>query len=114
MRCLFPTKLRFIIKAFDNEPIPYLDCEMEVEGNAYKIKSKAQGLIEPEIPRNAEKGRLRIPSLGLEVPLQIAYLDPLNTESGSKSRLMKWGILREGMTCCGCGMLLKNSSRITT
>jgi hypothetical protein len=89
-------KLRLLLKDFDNEPMANLDCEMEVEGTVHKVKSNAQGLIEHEIPRTAENGKLRIPSLEMEVPLKIGHLNPLDTDSGFKSRLMNLGYFEGG------------------
>jgi N-acetylmuramoyl-L-alanine amidase len=36
---LDPLKLRIVLKDFDNEPIPHVDCELAVEGTIYKLKS---------------------------------------------------------------------------
>jgi len=88
--------LRIALKDFDNQAMPGIDCEMEVEGKTTKVKSDAQGLIEQEIPRTAENGKLRIPALGIEVPLKIGHLHPFDVESGCKSRLINLGYFEGG------------------
>ncbi len=91
-----PVKLRLVIKDFDNQIMPNLECELAVEGAVHKLKSDAQGLIEHEIPHTAEHGKLRIPSLGREVPLKIGHLHPYDLESGCKSRLINLGYFEGG------------------
>jgi hypothetical protein len=86
-----PLKLRIRIENFDNQPVPNADCELEVGGQVYKLKSNAQGLVEHEIPVVAEEAKLRVLSLEIEIPLKIGYLDPFDKESGMKARLMNLG-----------------------
>lgn len=86
-----PLKLRLVLRDFDNEPVPNMDCELEVEGQIYKLKSNGSGLIEKEIPATAQKGVLRVPDLDLELPIKIGYLDPHDEESGWQGRLINLG-----------------------
>jgi N-acetylmuramoyl-L-alanine amidase len=86
-----PLKLRLVIRDFDNEPIAATACELEIEGTKFALTTNGDGLIEREIPPTAEKGRLLVPSLGIEVPLKIGHLDPHDEESGWLGRLVNLG-----------------------
>jgi hypothetical protein len=86
-----PLKLRIVLRDFDNEPIPNMDCELDVEGQVSKLKTNGKGLIEKEIPATAQKGVLKVPELGLELPVKIGHLDPNDEESGFKARLINLG-----------------------
>ncbi len=84
-------KLHIAIKDFDNEPVKDADCVLEIEGTSHKVKSDAQGVVMHAIPATAEKGKLRIPHLGIEIPLKIGHLDPIEEASGWKARLINLG-----------------------
>jgi hypothetical protein len=86
-----PLKLRIVIKDFDNEAIKDTDCELEIEGVKFKLKSNAEGLIEHAIPYTAENGKLRIDALSVEIPVKVGFLDPVDEESGLKGRLINLG-----------------------
>ncbi len=86
-----PLKLRIVVKDFDDQPVANTECELEVEGAVYKLKTNAQGLIEKEIPRTAERGKLTIPDLGIEHPVKIGHLDPSEEDSGWQARLINLG-----------------------
>src|SRR5262245_17024459 len=90
-------KLRLVLRDFDNEPIPNVECELEVEGQVSKLKTNAKGMIEKEIPATAQKGVLKVPELGLELPVKIGYLDPNDEESGWKARLINLGYHPRGL-----------------
>jgi hypothetical protein len=92
-----PLKLRLVLRDFDNEPIPNMDCELEVEGQVTKLKTNAKGLIEKEIPATAQKGLLKVPELGLVLPVKIGHLDPNDEESGWKARLINLGYHPRGL-----------------
>jgi hypothetical protein len=92
-----PLKLRITLRDFDNEPIPNMDCELEVEGVVSTLKTNSKGLIEKAIPTTAETGVLRVPELGLELPVKIGYLDPHDEESGWKARLINLGYYPRGL-----------------
>jgi hypothetical protein len=84
-------KLRIIVRDFDNQPMPNVNCEVEVEGKTQKLDTDETGLLECKIPRSARQGTLRIPTLGTEVPLLIGHLDPPDSETGWKARLRNLG-----------------------
>jgi LysM repeat protein len=86
-----PLKLRLVLRDFDNEPIADTECELEIEGAKYKLKTDAAGLIEQDVEPTAEKGRLVVPSLDIDVPVNIGHLDPHNEETGWLGRLINLG-----------------------
>ena len=86
-----PLNLRIAVKDFDNELVINENCELEVEGTVFKVKSNGQGVVEHTVPCTAENGKLRIPRLGIEIPLKIGHLDPLDEGSGWKARLINLG-----------------------
>jgi len=88
---LDPLKLRIVLKDFDNEPIPHVDCELEVEGTIYKLKSDGKGVIEKEVPATAKHGALKVPDLDLELPVKIGHLDPHDEDPGWQARLINLG-----------------------
>jgi len=85
--------LRLALRDFDNLPIAGTDCELEVEGQVYHLTSDQDGKIEQTIAIPAETGALRIPSLGMNLPIHIGYLDPDGEDSGWKARLINLGYL---------------------
>jgi hypothetical protein len=87
-------KLRFVIHDFDNQPIPNLPTVLEVEGDPLERTTNSKGIIERPIPRTAQTGHLRIPKLGLDLPLAIGHLDPATEESGWRARLINLGYFR--------------------
>lgn len=83
--------LRIVLKDFDEQPVADTECELEVEGNVFHLKSGKDGLIEAAIPVTAVKGSLKVPELGLELPLKIGFLDPPEEDSGWQARLINLG-----------------------
>ncbi len=84
-------KLRIVLKDFDEKPIADTACDLVVEGAVFQLKSDSQGLIEAVIPRTAQNGTLRVPSLNLEYPVKIGHLDPLEEAPGWQARLINLG-----------------------
>lgn len=89
--------LRLVVRDFDNEPVANADCELEVEGRKYPLKTDGKGKIEQAIPATAENGVLRIPSLDLELPVKIGHLDPADEDSGWRQRLINLGYYAGGV-----------------
>ena len=81
------------LRDFDNVPIHSADCELEMEGQVYKLTTDTKGKIQQEIPKTAETGALRVPKLGLELPVHIGHLDPHFEDSGWQARLVNLGYL---------------------
>jgi hypothetical protein len=89
-------KLRLALTDFDNEPIANTDCELEVEGAIFRLKSDGKGFVEAVIPATAQNGTLRVAALDLECPLKIGHLDPLDEDSGWRARLENLGYYAGG------------------
>jgi hypothetical protein len=84
-------KLRIAVRDFDNVPVANAECELEVEGTIYPLTTNGDGLVEQDVVATAENGRLRVPSLDLDVPIKIGHLDPSDEESGWLGRLINLG-----------------------
>jgi N-acetylmuramoyl-L-alanine amidase len=89
-------KLRLKLRDFDNEPIANTDCELEIEGKKQSLTTNGDGLIETDVEPTAEAGKLVVPSLDLEIPVQIGHLDPHDEESGWLGRLINLGYGDDG------------------
>jgi hypothetical protein len=86
-------KLRIVLKDFDNQPIPNTTCSLQVQGASHSLITTAAGLIECEIDPTDQDGVLKVPSLDLEYPIKIGYLNPVLESPGTKERLMNLGYL---------------------
>jgi len=86
-----PLKLRIALTDFDNQPMPGVDCELEVEGKKSPVTSDGDGVVEVTVPKHAQNGVLRVPDLDIEIPLQIGYLDPEDQDPGWKARIVNLG-----------------------
>jgi len=86
-----PLLLRIVLKDFDDKPLANTPCELEVEGKSQKLTTDGKGQIEVKIPKTAQKGTLRVPSLDMEVPIKIGHLDPVEEDSGWQGRLINLG-----------------------
>lgn len=84
-------KVRIVVLDFDNQPIPNADCQLEIEGSLYALRTNAKGLIETTIQATAQNGTLRIPDLDIDVPVKIGHLDPEKEDSGWQARLRNAG-----------------------
>ena len=92
-----PLTLRMVLRDFDHQPLANMNCELEVEGTVYPLTSDGTGGIEAEIPKTARNGKLRIPELEIEFPLQIGHLDPVEEEEGWGARLANLGYHTESL-----------------
>ena len=86
---LEPVLLRLVLRDLNSEPIAHTDCTLEVGGETYELTSGADGLIEQQIPRTAESGRLTFGQF--TIPLRIGHLDPVAEISGWRARLNNLG-----------------------
>src|SRR5215475_5811223 len=86
---LIDAKLKLSVRVRDRagKPMPNTECELEVDGQAYKLTTNAHGLVEKPIPATAKGGMFRVPELHLESPVQIGHLDPVDEQSGLAGRL---------------------------
>src|SRR5579864_5909977 len=51
-------QLRIVLQDYDNLPLANQACVLEVEGEAHNLQSDGNGLIETDIPADAEAGKL--------------------------------------------------------
>ena len=92
-----PLKLRLAVRDFDNVPVANVPCELEIEGATYPLTTDGNGLVEKDVAATAEHGRLRVPSLGIDLPIRIGHLDPADEESGWLGRLINLGYVDDAL-----------------
>ena len=90
-------KLRLALRDFDNAPVANAACQLDIEGKTYQLTTNREGLIEHDIAPTAENGRLRVDSLGMDVPIRIGHLDPHDEETGWLGRLINIGYMDESL-----------------
>jgi N-acetylmuramoyl-L-alanine amidase len=83
--------LRFRVKTLDKEPAANVACELEVDGATVQLTANADGEVERRIPATARGGKLIVRDLGIEAPVQIGHLDPVDTLTGQIARLNNLG-----------------------
>lgn len=92
--------LRIRLLGFDSQPLPDTPCELHVDGNAFPLRTDADGRIEHWIPKPAEDAHLVFndPQLPFDliVPIRIGHLDPIEESSGQRSRLANLGYISVG------------------
>lgn len=71
-----PLLLRIKIYDFAGEPVTDTECKLFIEGDKFDVKIDSEGLIEKRICIDAKNGKLVIPTLAIELPKLIGYLDP--------------------------------------
>lgn len=86
-----PLKLKLTLKDFDDLPIAHIDCELRIEDKIYRVKTDGDGKLEQEIPKSAQSGLLCIPEYGIEMPVKIGHLDPVDEKTGWLGRLSNLG-----------------------
>ena len=89
-----PLMLRLVIRDQDGEPITDTECTLQVDGKEYELTTDGDGRIEQEITPRAESGVLTI--LGVEMPVEIGHLDPVEEHSGQEDRLDNLGYAATG------------------
>jgi hypothetical protein len=92
-----PLRVRLVLKDFDSQPLANVACTLEIEGTRYPLTSDANGVIEQDITKTARNGVLRVPSFGLEWPVQIGSLDPVDSDLGWRARLINLGYYPGGL-----------------
>lgn len=92
-----PLKLRLAIKDVANKPLKDIRCRLVIETNEQDLATDSKGIIEQQIPKDAETGSLLIrppnDPLAMQIPFKIGHLDPIDTESGQAARLNNLGYL---------------------
>jgi len=84
-------KLRLLLRDAMGEPRPGAACTLEVDGTSHALTADGDGLVEVEIEPRAREARLTLD--GVEQVLQIGWLQPADTEAGSRARLRNLGYL---------------------
>jgi N-acetylmuramoyl-L-alanine amidase len=90
-------KLRIKLRDFDHLPLAGCNCELTVDGVPYAVTSDDDGLIQQEIPKPAHEAGLKLTDLGLEYPVKIGDLDPVETDTGWQQRLINMGYYWGGL-----------------
>jgi N-acetylmuramoyl-L-alanine amidase len=90
-------KLRVIVLDRKGNPLPNVDCELEIEGETHQLKTGGDGLLEKPIPPSASSGNLKVPFFDLESPVKIGHLDPIEERSGQIGRLANLGYYRSSL-----------------
>lgn len=81
--------LRIALKDTRNQPLANTFYRLDVGGKAIEGATDGNGLLEQEIPPDAEKGLLVIEDR--EILLKVGHLDPVDTITGWQARLNNLG-----------------------
>lgn len=88
-------QLKIKIKDLNGLPVKDTPCGLAVENLTYSLTTDGDGIIQQEIPRTAQTGRLTVkaPDVPIDtvLTLSIGGLDPLEEESGQRQRLNNLG-----------------------
>lgn len=88
-------QLKIRVQDVNRLPVTSTPCMLEVDGATFSLTTDDDGMIQHEIPRTAQNGRLivRAPDVPIDMvlPLSIGGLDPLDEESGQRQRLNNLG-----------------------
>jgi hypothetical protein len=81
--------LLIVLKDAGNQPLVSTPYKLSIGGKIIEDSTNGEGLLEQEIPPNADEAVLAI--VGQEMLLKIGYLDPVDTPTGWKARLNNLG-----------------------
>jgi Putative peptidoglycan binding domain/LysM domain len=91
-------KLRLVLQDLARKPISGVGCELRVEAEADRLVTDGQGMIQRDIPPEAEHTTLLVQTPGevarmwpLPLPVKVGHLDPADEVSGQKGRLNNLG-----------------------
>jgi hypothetical protein len=89
-------QLRLILEDLYEKPIAGAPCDLMIDGDIHKLTTDGQGLIQLDIPGKAKNGFLIVnsdqtPFQGVQIPVKIGCLDPIDTPSGQQARLDNLG-----------------------
>ena len=82
-------ELHVVLRDVNGDPLPGIECELEIDGVVQKLTTDGAGKIDRAIPVPAKAGKLR--ARGEEFLLAIGHLDPVEEESGLRARLANLG-----------------------
>ncbi len=89
--------LRLALEYADGSPLADVECELKVDGQAKPVTTDDDGMIELEIPGSAREASVAFKEaglpFGLEIPLKIGHLDPVDEQTGQVARLNNLGYL---------------------
>jgi hypothetical protein len=83
--------LRFKLADFLGRPIAGKSCKIEVEGDEKDVTSDGDGKVERPIPRSATTGSIQLADQAAD--FMIGFLEPADTDSGVRNRLVNLGYL---------------------
>ena len=93
-----PAALKILLQDQDGKPLNAVRYVLEVNGETRTGITPANGLLQEEISADATHGKLTLPSLDLDFPLQLGSLTPVDQVepkrplfSGIQSRLQNLG-----------------------
>jgi hypothetical protein len=81
--------LRLVVQDSEGEPVADTDCSLLLDLDRHELTTDGDGRIEMPIDAGTKEGVLSI--RGLEMPLKIGHLDPVDEPSGQKARLNNLG-----------------------
>jgi N-acetylmuramoyl-L-alanine amidase len=81
--------IMIVLRDARNQPIANTSYKLNIGGKIIDDKTDGEGLLEQEIPPNADQAVLAIE--GQEFLLKIGYLDPVDTLTGWRARLNNLG-----------------------
>lgn len=85
-----PTKFRVILERYQ-QPIANKDYVLVIDGKVFSGTTSSTGLVEVDMPANAQSGKIQIPDEQIEYELDFGCLDPLDQISGAQARLQNLG-----------------------
>ncbi|HEY3838363.1 MAG TPA: LysM domain-containing protein, partial [Bryobacteraceae bacterium] len=96
--------LRLILERSYDSPLTSTPCELVVGTNQFKLTTDGDGLIEQKIPRSTPDALLIVKDtvkikgadvpVNFQVPVKVGALDPVEEQSGQRTRLANLGYYR--------------------
>lgn len=86
-----PPSLRLVLTTMDGEPISNEAYVLEIDNRRFEGITDAEGGLIHVIPSDATRGFISLSALGLSWPIEIGYLDPIDTVEGVQQRLNNLG-----------------------
>jgi hypothetical protein len=95
-------KLRLALVDAFRQPVRGAHCELRVDGASFELQTDEDGRLEHEISPTAQHADLVVRDADtvlkdVVLPLQIGYLDPIDTLSGQAARLTNLGYLSDAV-----------------
>lgn len=72
-------------------PMANENFEFEIDGQEFKGTTDNDGFVELNIPPNARRGKILMPTQDIEAEFRLGYLDPASTVAGVQARLANLG-----------------------